>query len=97
MASSDQTLGDRSQPFEVDTTERTHTIVGIPGGVLYNIGLAAGGGADGYVDENAATITTGDGGSTPLPVGASLRLPVTCAQFTAATSASNTYFKLVKE
>lgn len=96
MASSNQTLGDEPLPFEVDTTERTHTIQGVPGGRISNIDKSAGGGATIYIQPNDSSVTAADGGSVPVPIGTSYQLPVLCRTFRAKTAAGNSYAQLEK-
>lgn len=97
MASSAQTLGDRSKPFEVDSTERAHTIVGkLHGLYLHNVDLNAGGGADMFADFDGGAINTSDGGSVPIRVGGNVPVPNGCSSFRLKTASGTTYALLVK-
>lgn len=96
MASSVQSIGDEHGPFEVDSTERAHTIVGRPGGRVSNVDKAAGGGAVVYLEPRDAAVTTGDGGSIPIPVGTSYQLPRLCWTFRVKTISGNSYIVIEK-
>ncbi len=85
MASAAQTLSDSGCEFEVDGTQRTHTLR-TPGGRVSNSGNV-----DFFINVDGGTVaTTQPGGDSNLivPVGGTVVLPNTARTFTAKATAS---------